>query len=186
MPPSSLVAFLRRVCIDDYGYNLALPVLTVSTLALSQTVIRRISFTEIDFQTYVAQAALFLDGERDYAKLDPQGGSGPCVYPPFIFTSTRSSIGLQTEAPEFYQLKCIRGAADRHQPRRRPALPTSRYASDRRLAIGPIEAHLLDLPVAHVQRSIRPFLRLHLPLRGSQCQVEVFSPALQSRIWASK
>lgn len=81
MPPSSLVAFLRRVCLDDYGYNFALPALTVSTLAFSQAVIRRFSFTEIDFQTYVQQAALFLDGERNYAKLDPQGGSGPCVYP---------------------------------------------------------------------------------------------------------
>ncbi|EST06800.1 Glycosyltransferase, ALG3 [Kalmanozyma brasiliensis GHG001] len=81
MPPSSLVAFLRRVCFDDYGYTFAFPALTISTLALSQAVIRRISFTEIDFQTYIAQAALFLDGERDYAKIDPKGGSGPCVYP---------------------------------------------------------------------------------------------------------
>ncbi|KAJ1021893.1 hypothetical protein NDA16_003655 [Ustilago loliicola] len=48
---------------------------------LSQVVIRHISFTEIDFQTYVGQAALFLQGERNYANLNPEGGSGPCVYP---------------------------------------------------------------------------------------------------------
>ena len=79
--PSSAVAWLRRVCLDDYGYTFALPALTVASAAIAQIVIQRISFTEIDFQTYVGQAALFLDGERDYAKLDPMGGSGPCVYP---------------------------------------------------------------------------------------------------------
>ncbi|SPO31726.1 related to Alpha-1,3-mannosyltransferase [Ustilago trichophora] len=81
MQPSSAVAWLRRVCLEDYGYTFALPALTIASVVLSQLVIRRISFTEIDFQTYVGQAALFLDGERDYAKLDPEGGSGPCVYP---------------------------------------------------------------------------------------------------------
>lgn len=40
-----------------------------------------ISVTEIDFRTYVAQARMFLDGERQYYALDPPGGSGPCVYP---------------------------------------------------------------------------------------------------------
>ncbi|CDR99101.1 related to Alpha-1,3-mannosyltransferase [Sporisorium scitamineum] len=81
MPPSSLIAWLRRVCLDDYGYKFALPALAIASAVLSEAVIRRISFTEIDFQTYVAQAALFLNGERDYAKLDPPNGSGPCVYP---------------------------------------------------------------------------------------------------------
>lgn len=37
--------------------------------------------TEIDFRTYVAQARMFLEGERHYDALDPPGGSGPCVYP---------------------------------------------------------------------------------------------------------
>ncbi|CCV00314.1 Alpha-1,3-mannosyltransferase-like protein [Malassezia sympodialis ATCC 42132] len=39
------------------------------------------SVTEIDFRTYVAQARMFLEGERRYYALDPPGGSGPCVYP---------------------------------------------------------------------------------------------------------
>ena len=81
MPPSSAVAWLRRVCLDDYGYTFAIPAVILASAVLSEAVIRRISFTEIDFQTYVGQAALFLNGERDYAKLDPEGGSGPCVYP---------------------------------------------------------------------------------------------------------
>lgn len=81
MSSSSAVAWLRRVCFDDYGYTFALPALTVASAALSQAVIRRIGFTEIDFQTYVGQAALFLQGERNYANLNPKGGSGPCVYP---------------------------------------------------------------------------------------------------------
>ncbi|SNX87964.1 related to Alpha-1,3-mannosyltransferase [Melanopsichium pennsylvanicum] len=79
--PSQAVTWLRRVCLDDYGYNFALPALIVTSAAISQAVIQRIDFTEIDFQTYVGQAALFLDGERDYNRLDPEGGSGPCVYP---------------------------------------------------------------------------------------------------------
>lgn len=37
--------------------------------------------TEIDYSTYVAQAGLFLQGERNYSLIDPPGGTGPCVYP---------------------------------------------------------------------------------------------------------
>ena len=81
MSSSSAVAWLRRVCFDDYGYTFSLPALAIVSAALSQAVLRRISFTEIDFQTYVGQAALFLQGERHYANLNPEGGSGPCVYP---------------------------------------------------------------------------------------------------------
>ncbi|TKY87011.1 hypothetical protein EX895_003688 [Sporisorium graminicola] len=81
MPPSPPIVWLRRVCLDDYGYNLALPALVIASVVLSEAVIQRISFTEIDFQTYVAQADLFIKGERDYARLDPPNGSGPCVYP---------------------------------------------------------------------------------------------------------
>ena len=81
MSSVSSMAWLRRVCLDDYGYNFALPALTIASAVLSEAVIRRVSFTEIDFQTYLGQAALYLDGERDYSNLDPPGGSGPCVYP---------------------------------------------------------------------------------------------------------
>ena len=81
MSSSPAIAWLRRICFDDYGYNFALPALAIATALASEAVISRINFTEIDFQTYLAQAALFLDGERDYAKLDPPNGSGPCVYP---------------------------------------------------------------------------------------------------------
>lgn len=78
---SALAAWLRRVCLTDYGYTFALPALVATSAVLSHIFIRRIAFTEIDFQTYIGQAALFLAGERDYTKLDPEGGSGPCVYP---------------------------------------------------------------------------------------------------------
>ncbi|ETS59757.1 hypothetical protein PaG_06280 [Moesziomyces aphidis] len=81
MQRSAALAWLRRVCLDDHGYNYALPALAIASAVLSQAVVRRISFTEIDFQTYIAQASLFLKGERTYTNLDPLGGSGPCVYP---------------------------------------------------------------------------------------------------------
>lgn len=72
---------LRRLALDDAGYTLAYPALVLVETVLSQTIIRKVSFTEIDFQTYLGQSALFIAGERDYSKLDPVGGSGPCVYP---------------------------------------------------------------------------------------------------------
>ncbi|PWY98660.1 ALG3-domain-containing protein [Testicularia cyperi] len=77
----SLAAWTQRVALTDYGYRFALPALVAAEAVLSELIIRKIEFTEIDFQTYIGQAELFLHGERDYTRLDPAGGSGPCVYP---------------------------------------------------------------------------------------------------------
>lgn len=49
--------------------------------ALTGLIIWRVPYTEIDYKTYMGQARLFLEGERNYARIDPVDGTGPCVYP---------------------------------------------------------------------------------------------------------
>ncbi|KAN0062434.1 dolichyl-P-Man:Man(5)GlcNAc(2)-PP-dolichol alpha-1,3-mannosyltransferase [Thecaphora frezii] len=87
MPPATSAALrataslLSTLLFQPRGYLLLVPLLLLFETALSLLLIRRVPFTEIDFQTYIAQADLFRSGHRDYRLLDPPGGSGPCVYP---------------------------------------------------------------------------------------------------------
>ncbi|GAA6023452.1 hypothetical protein JCM10207_004419 [Rhodosporidiobolus poonsookiae] len=46
---------------------------------LCAVIIKRVPYTEIDFSTYLEQAAHFLRGERDYSRIE--GESGKCYYP---------------------------------------------------------------------------------------------------------
>ncbi|TFK72157.1 dolichyl-P-Man:Man(5)GlcNAc(2)-PP-dolichyl mannosyltransferase [Pluteus cervinus] len=46
---------------------------------LTQLIIRFISYTEIDWETYMVQVAVYLKGEMDYSKIS--GPTGPLVYP---------------------------------------------------------------------------------------------------------
>ena len=48
-------------------------------LLLNGLIIYRIPYTEIDYSTYMQQVRLFLNGERNYAKI--YGDTGPLVYP---------------------------------------------------------------------------------------------------------
>jgi len=59
----------------------------ISEISLIVLIIRNIAYTEIDWVAYMEQIAQFVDGERDYTKI--QGQTGPLVYPAFhvyIFT----------------------------------------------------------------------------------------------------
>ncbi|OJJ50943.1 hypothetical protein ASPZODRAFT_138068 [Penicilliopsis zonata CBS 506.65] len=47
--------------------------------ALCALVIWKISYTEIDWETYMYQVSLYLSGERDYTRIE--GPTGPLVYP---------------------------------------------------------------------------------------------------------
>lgn len=46
---------------------------------LCSVIIRYVSYTEIDFSTYMEQVTVYLRGERDYIHI--RGATGPCVYP---------------------------------------------------------------------------------------------------------
>ncbi|EPQ25784.1 uncharacterized protein PFL1_06651 [Pseudozyma flocculosa PF-1] len=78
---TDLVRLVDTVLLRQAGYLVLVPALVLVEIALCVATIRKVPFTEIDFQTYVQQANLFLDGQTNYAYLDPPGGSGPCVYP---------------------------------------------------------------------------------------------------------
>ncbi|KAJ7063185.1 dolichyl-P-Man:Man(5)GlcNAc(2)-PP-dolichyl mannosyltransferase [Mycena amicta] len=48
-------------------------------LVLGQLIIRYVSYTEIDWETYMAQVDVYLKGELDYSRIT--GPTGPLVYP---------------------------------------------------------------------------------------------------------
>jgi alpha-1,3-mannosyltransferase len=56
-----------------------LPLLLLGEIALCALIIFFVPYTEIDYTTYLAQARVYLSGERHYIKIT--GPSGPCVYP---------------------------------------------------------------------------------------------------------
>ncbi|KAG5985504.1 dolichyl-P-Man:Man(5)GlcNAc(2)-PP-dolichol alpha-1,3-mannosyltransferase [Claviceps pusilla] len=54
-------------------------VLWLGDALLCSLIIWRISYTEIDWVAYMEQVSQFVEGERDYTKME--GGTGPLVYP---------------------------------------------------------------------------------------------------------
>ncbi|KAJ5832219.1 hypothetical protein N7474_000530 [Penicillium riverlandense] len=55
------------------------PLLLLGDAALCALVIWKISYTEIDWTTYMQQVSLYISGERDYTLI--KGSTGPLVYP---------------------------------------------------------------------------------------------------------
>ncbi|KAK9235426.1 ALG3 protein-domain-containing protein [Lipomyces kononenkoae] len=53
--------------------------LWVADLLLSAIIVMKVSYTEIDWKAYMEQVELYLEGERNYARI--RGGTGPLVYP---------------------------------------------------------------------------------------------------------
>eukprot|EP00518_Triparma_eleuthera_P009324 CAMPEP_0182473054 /NCGR_PEP_ID=MMETSP1319-20130603/23251_1 /TAXON_ID=172717 /ORGANISM="Bolidomonas pacifica, Strain RCC208" /LENGTH=586 /DNA_ID=CAMNT_0024673811 /DNA_START=1 /DNA_END=1757 /DNA_ORIENTATION=+ len=51
----------------------------VGELFLCLLIIRKVAYTEIDWEAYMSEVSGYLSGERDYEKL--RGGTGPLVYP---------------------------------------------------------------------------------------------------------
>ncbi|KAJ4480677.1 glycosyltransferase family 58 protein [Lentinula edodes] len=75
----ALIRNIRLLFTDSrYFWVLALLVV-VGDAILSELIIHFISYTEIDWETYMIQVELYLKGERDYSKIS--GPTGPLVYP---------------------------------------------------------------------------------------------------------
>lgn len=55
------------------------PALVVLDVLLCALIIRKVPYTEIDWEAYMQQVSQFVAGERDYTKME--GGTGPLVYP---------------------------------------------------------------------------------------------------------
>ncbi|PKS09299.1 hypothetical protein jhhlp_003913 [Lomentospora prolificans] len=59
--------------------RLVAPLLWIFDMALCALVIWKVPYTEIDWVAYMEQVKQFLDGERNYVRIE--GGTGPLVYP---------------------------------------------------------------------------------------------------------
>lgn len=79
--PARATRMVRELLFSKAGYLPMTMLLLAADGLLTALIVQRVPYTEIDFTTYVGQARLFLNGERTYTRLDPAGGSGPCVYP---------------------------------------------------------------------------------------------------------
>ncbi|KAJ9137787.1 Dol-P-Man [Coniochaeta hoffmannii] len=55
------------------------PAIVLLDVLLCLVIIRRVQYTEIDWEAYMQQVSQFVAGERDYTKME--GGTGPLVYP---------------------------------------------------------------------------------------------------------
>lgn len=55
------------------------PALVVLDVLLCAIIIRKVPYTEIDWEAYMQQVSQFVAGERDYTRME--GGTGPLVYP---------------------------------------------------------------------------------------------------------
>ncbi|RIB03189.1 glycosyltransferase family 58 protein [Gigaspora rosea] len=53
--------------------------LLIGEVFLNIFIIKYVSYTEIDWKAYMKEVSIFLNGERNYTKI--QGDTGPCVYP---------------------------------------------------------------------------------------------------------
>ena len=74
----------RRIVFDllwacAHSWFLCGAALVVGEALITSLVVWKVPYTEIDYATYLEQAALATAGERDYARI--RGAQGPLVYP---------------------------------------------------------------------------------------------------------
>lgn len=70
---------IKLLTFDPSVSYITIPVLALLTSAICKLIIANVSYTEIDFSTYMQQISLINAGELDY--LEIFGDSGPIVYP---------------------------------------------------------------------------------------------------------
>uniref|UniRef100_A0AC34PW60 Dol-P-Man:Man(5)GlcNAc(2)-PP-Dol alpha-1,3-mannosyltransferase n=1 Tax=Panagrolaimus sp. JU765 TaxID=591449 RepID=A0AC34PW60_9BILA len=64
---------------DTFIFRIFIAMLLFADVILSKILIDVIPYTEIDFSTYMQQVECFLNGERNYTRIE--GDTGPVVYP---------------------------------------------------------------------------------------------------------
>ncbi|KAH9857032.1 mannosyltransferase [Lenzites betulinus] len=102
----SLWSFALRLLTDPTYFTALAAFVILGDAVLTQLIIRFIPYTEIDWETYILQLELYLNGERDYARIT--GPTGPIVYPAghiyvhqLLYTLTNSGLSLW-KAQEIY------------------------------------------------------------------------------------
>nr|GAT47206.1 glycosyltransferase family 58 protein [Mycena chlorophos] len=76
---AALEKMLRQLFLDARFFWWLASLTILGELVLSQLIIRFVSYTEIDWETYMAQVEVYLKGELDYSRI--AGPTGPLVYP---------------------------------------------------------------------------------------------------------
>ncbi|KAJ5656370.1 hypothetical protein N7507_008320 [Penicillium longicatenatum] len=71
--------FIYNVATQQKHTKWIAPLLVLGDALLCALVIWKISYTEIDWSTYMQQISLYISGERDYPSI--KGSTGPLVYP---------------------------------------------------------------------------------------------------------
>ncbi|WWC70002.1 uncharacterized protein I206_103946 [Kwoniella pini CBS 10737] len=82
------IKLIRSILLDRKWYWHFVALLLVGETLLGILIIWKIPYTKIDWPAYMQQVEMFLDGERDYSKIE--GETGPLVYPAlhlYIYTA---------------------------------------------------------------------------------------------------
>ncbi|ORY32891.1 ALG3 protein-domain-containing protein [Naematelia encephala] len=86
-----LVSLVKALCFDRRYYWHVVSLLFLGELFLGLLIIHKVPYTKIDWPAYMQQVEAFLDGERDYSRIE--GETGPLVYPAlhlYIYTALHS------------------------------------------------------------------------------------------------
>ncbi|WRT66552.1 uncharacterized protein IL334_003511 [Kwoniella shivajii] len=73
------INFVRALLFDRKWYWHFVTLLVLGEAVLGMLIIWRIPYTKIDWPAYMQQVEMFLEGERDYSRIE--GETGPLVYP---------------------------------------------------------------------------------------------------------
>ncbi|OCH95035.1 glycosyltransferase family 58 protein [Obba rivulosa] len=104
-----VVQFALSLLTDPRYFGILAAFVVVGDAVLTQAIIRVVPYTEIDWETYMFQTELYLNGERDYALIS--GPTGPIVYPAghlyihrFLYWLTEGGARLEIAQQVYAQL----------------------------------------------------------------------------------
>ncbi|EFA76064.1 glycosyltransferase [Heterostelium album PN500] len=135
-------------------------------VAINYLVVTKVEYTEIDWSTYMQQITLFMNGERDYTKLE--GDTGPVVYPAgfiYVFAVLRQLTDLGANIGRAQIIFAALAVAT-------SALVFAIYGRDRKHVPGYVLAFLILSKRIHSIFGLRLFNDGLTMFRGSQHQDE--------------